>query len=194
MLSFKQFIIVNEAVSDVHRIDHGHETPSYWGPGARTYASNKTGTESGETNPLSQVDPRYPVRRKGVYAHDQLRDAARYAARNWIHHEDEDGNHILTLPSSARNSGWEKKPVTLTTFSGRHFEHLPVPDEHISNPNSGLLPPKTTEKTTAGDVIKKSGLKIRYAPGDNLHSHAEELKKQGHSIHGVEDRQNGKLG
>ena len=41
MLSFKQFIIVNEAVSDVHRIDRGHETPSHWGPGARTYASIK---------------------------------------------------------------------------------------------------------------------------------------------------------
>jgi len=189
MLSFKQFIIVNEAVSDVHRIDQGHETPSNWGPGAKTYASNKTGSESGETNPLSKVDPRYPVIRKGVYAHEQLRDAARYAARNWIHHEDENGNHILTLPSSARNSGWEETPVTHTTFSGRHFESLPGSGEHFSKPNSGLLPPKTTEKTTAGDVIKKSGLEIRYA--DNLHSHAEELKKQGHTIHGVEDRQNG---
>ena len=192
MLSFKQFIIVNEAVSDVHRIDHGHETPSYWGPGARTYASNKTGTESGETNPLSKVDPRYPVIRTGVYAHKQFRDAARYAVpTDWIHHQDEDGNHYLTLPSSARNSGWEETPVTHTTFSGRHFEHLPVPDEHISNPNSGLLPPKTTEKTTAGDVIEKAGFKIRYAPDDNLHSHAEKLKELGHSIHGVEDRQNG---
>ena len=192
MLSFKQFIIVNEAVSDVHRLDHGHKTPSNWGPGAKTYASNKTGTESGETNPLSKVDPRYPVIRKGVYAHEQLRDAARYAARNWIHHEDEDGNHILTLPSSARNSGWEKTSVTHTTFSGKHFEHLPGPNEHFSKPNSGLLRPKTTKKTTAGDVIKKSGLEIRYAPGDNLHSHAEELEKlRHHRIHGMEVGRNG---
>jgi hypothetical protein len=191
MLSFKQFIIVNEAVSDVHRLDHGHKTPSNWGPGAKTYASNKTGTESGETNPLSKVDPRYPVRRKGVYAHEQLRDAARYAARNWIHHE-KDGKHILTLPSSARNSGWEKTSVTHTTFSGRHFESLPGSGEHFSKPNSGLLPPKTTEKTTAGDVIKKSGLEIRYAPGDNLHSHAEELEKlRHHRIHGMEVGRNG---
>jgi len=192
MLSFKQFIIENEAVSDVHRLDPGHKTPSNWGPGAKTYASNKTGTESGETNPLSKVDPRYPVRRKGVYAHEQLRDAARYAAgRNWIHHEDGDGNHILTLPARARNSGWENNRVTLTTFSGKHFESIPGSGERFSKPNSGLLPPKTTEKTTAGDVIEKAGFKIRYAPHNNLRLHVRELEEQGHSIHGVEDRQNG---
>jgi len=190
MLSFKQFIIVNEAVSDVHRLDRGHKTPSNWGPGAKTYDSNKTGTESGETNPLSKVDPRYPVRRKGVYAHDQLRKAARYAVpTDWIHHE-KDGNHILTLPASARNSGWEKTPVTHTTFSGRHFEHLPGPDEHISKPNSGLLRPKTTKKTTAGRVIQDN-FEIRYAPDDDLHSHVEKLKDQGHRIHGVEVGRNG---
>ena len=183
MKKFREFIDESISSGEVHRVDSGN-TPKNWASGARHYEMSADKSESGAANRLKPAGAGYQ-KVKGVFAHEHPRDAARYAAgRNWIHHEDEHGNHHLILPHTAKKSGWDKKPVTTTSFHGKHFKPLGNSGEHFAETGkTGMLPSKRSVRSNAGTAVKKHFSVSYAAPGVNLQDHAKTLNG---TIHGIE--------